>query len=373
MDAQLSLEGFENSILPSMSGDDSAANRAVGGSERRSQELIRRLFSLRLSENSLVRRRLTAKGCDAVLRDMNSVAQRHGVHMMTMDAFHIALSEVLAVKGEMNLPPSESRMIFNLFDDNRSGIVDLDEFEQGVRLLLQDESVVLTTHCRYLICDPHTPIDGAIAILEIDLMFDATLHYHSEAGPFSKGIHRLKEAMHRTRLLMWKAAHHGQIDVSMFRAFVSSEPYLHDAVLALPMSGDGQDARKPPPSPDPLTVVGALSSVHLRGHRSGGRSHNDEEADGGDNLASSAQKGAKASADSPPEKAQQPSTTNTSHAKGIAYDALDHFSLKADEFIVGNTERQRNATETGNPEYYSLRDQVYRRVEGEPDIPIFNV
>jgi hypothetical protein len=249
-----------------------------------------------------------------------------------MDDFHLALNETFGERDDITY--AESRMLFHLFDDNGSGIVDLEEFEEGLKLLLQDENVVLLDYCYQMVSDDRPCSDTFVSAFEIELMFTAVLKHY--------GAHRddLRIAMDATRRLISSEAHKGQIGLAVFREILSRHSSLKSALSTLPHEGSIDGAG----TPDPDQVMIELSK-----------------------------RGRVAVVD-PVEPVHEEDTDDHQHAaqRGISYEALNIHSprFKGDLFKSANAKRQRAAQEYGNPRWYCSRGQIWCVREGEAPMPI---
>lgn len=306
------------------------ATDAVTGTSRREQALLHRLFSLRLSDNCFVKRRLLALGYEAVVEELGNVCTRYSMRLLSLEDFHLVLQAMLPPHGGECVTPAESRLLFNLFDDNRSGIVDPDEFAQGLQLLLQNEKVVLVAHCRSLIEQPAVAPDAMVSALEIDLMLQAASDYYGSPAWFDQAAASCKEKM-------WRTSHKGQVSVVMFQHEVGKAPRLKEALLNLPEDGQYHEAARAP-SPDPDAIVAQL------GGRGRIRTDADEAQEAADDTAT----------------------------RGINYAQLDIRSsrFRGDEFMDPDDGRQIAAKENGNPTWYSSRGQIWRVVDGKAPEPV---
>lgn len=411
------LDAFDPDNPALASGGGGPTYRPTAREERRNV-LLRRLFTLNLSSNGVVRRFIQLRGIDSVIVLMHRVAQLHGVRVMTFEDFHLVINEMVmsdavfvaaevknqpakstaaAVPIRASLPgrgsagaggyrhgslggtsgggsgaPSaggggnllvsmaEAKMLFGLFDDNKSGMLDLDEFADGLHLLCDNESIILLKTCKLCAEAAATPLNGVetmISVVEIDLMFTAVANVYNRPPALVAGLRTLREAMALK-------AFRGEVSSTIFQRELSQMPDIHAVLLRLPVESSSNEEE--PTAPSTTTNGKSSSSVPL------GAPDAQMVAAG---LAMSAATSPPDDSHGDPMKAAGAAAGASSVARGIAYAALDltHPGFKGDMYKHGDEIKQLLANERNNPVWYSSRGQVWRCSDSEAPAPVLEM
>jgi len=166
---------------------------------------------------------------------------------------------------------------------------------------------------------------------------------------------RIATLCDRAKRDMAKVAHHGQVNAPMFRKIILSHDPLVEAFSRLPT----EDGRVPdaPKELDPDDAIDALSGLvpHAAAAAAGRR-------DSG--ASASAATGAAGAADG--------ADATKTKTGGLAYGQINmlHPRFEGDKFKVEDPKRQMAAEETGRPNWYFSRQQVWCVLDGQPPVPI---
>ena len=115
------------------------------------------------------------KGTEGFVNEVSAAAQRIGFRTANVDEFHSFLCGFLR---DPDASYSESRVIFQAIDANNSGVIDLPELLEGMRLLLLTESELILTYGRRLFTEPSKYKDARLSYLEVQAIFLSGLEFY---------------------------------------------------------------------------------------------------------------------------------------------------------------------------------------------------
>eukprot|EP00760_Papus_ankaliazontas_P028529 PhM_4_TR3758/c2_g1_i1/m.4662 len=206
----------------------SSSLTAIGRGDRGGDDsVLRVLFHLRLSQKSSIFR---------ILSELSHAQLEYRIHVARMsfqsvqidkEEFRHLLSELLRVDPN-DVDLKESHTLFELFDANRSGVVDYDEFVDGIALLLEKNANSAMFRWLQGILERPFP-NKLISCFEITLLCSAVLSYYGNSDDVVK---TLDERLWGN-LMFWS---NSQIAASAFRKHILDDPKLKKLFCSLPRS-----------------------------------------------------------------------------------------------------------------------------------------
>lgn len=395
---------FEEALLLRSTTDDLKSEREKVS---RNNVLVKALFQLKLSNESAVKKQLLSRDLPSLKRELVTVCHRYGLRQLTPDDFHTVLGDVLC---DETLPFSETRLLFELFDSNRSGLVDLDEFIEGIKLLQVDDRTMILMYCKKIFTEGRNFKDTVLSASEIRTLLETTVEYFGNDETLSSEAAAVMD-------LVWSNAHQGQVLVPSLREFVHLKgKKLKDAFFAIKPYEQWKGKRQVR-SPEPTGVFemlkdsaegnitsaqGSSGTQHktavkkpMAASRPQGDSrgalltseqgpHRQGESDllgisksplGGGRLSARRQ--------TQLTRLKSPLTRGSAAPPGGSFamsssaenEVLDvyHPRFRGDIYRNPDLERQMNAPEPGNPQWYISRDQLWKKEEGAGPVPIIDV
>eukprot|EP00759_Apiculatamorpha_spiralis_P023548 PhF_6_TR27185/c0_g1_i3/m.39912 len=189
------------------------------------QSILQVLFQLKLGQRSGVFKELSTyspQQLDLRLRSLRSVFQGS---QMDRDELRFILAELLH-RQVHDVDAKEASTLFDLFDHNKSGSVDYDEFVEGIGLLL--EANTNTAMFRWVANILEKPFPSKlISHFEVSLLATAVLNH----------FQNVKEAVTLIETKLWPNLHFwsdSQLPASAFRKVVLDDPDLRRLFHALP-------------------------------------------------------------------------------------------------------------------------------------------
>ncbi len=373
----------------------------------RNNVLVKALFQLKLSNESAVKKQLLARDLPSLKRELVTVCHRYGLRQLTPDDFHTVLGDVLC---DETLPFSETRLLFELFDSNHSGLVDLDEFIEGIKLLQVDDRTMILMYCKKIFTEGRNFKDTVLSASEIRTLLETTVEYFGHDEALSKEAAAIME-------LVWRNAHQGQVLVPSLREFVHLKgKKLKDAFFAIKPYEQWKGKREVR-SPEPQQVFEVLkdraegnvvSTQGSAGAHSKSVTKRPAAASRGQTesrspmltieqgalrpgesdhlgLTKSPLGGGRLSARRQTQltRLKSPLTRGSVAPPGGSFalsssgenEVLDvyHPRFRGDVYRNPDLERQMSAPEPGNPQWYISRDQLWKKEEGAGPVPIIDV
>lgn len=382
-------------VLSSSGSDDdepSMSKAAMHRATANRNELIKMLFQHRLTVQTTVARELLARDMDALRRDFMLIITRYGMRQMTAEDFHNVLMDVLCLD---DLAFADSKTIFELFDANHSGLLDVDELMDGLRLLMIDEETLILMFCRKVIMEPRNFRDTMLSFDEVSVLLKSVVRFYRRDAAIVNDVERVLSEV-------WRHAHNGSVTVPLLRNLANHTSTLRSAVALIPTDGRDIDrhataAATPPPDDVLLGVAEAHGSVAAAQRRKAEqqrileRRRSERPQRRGSNVsaasdssaARSSVKGDESEASDADPAGSSPKPPRTPAGAGgrrrtvarapLIAEAIDvhHPKFRADLCKHENLQRQLAATETLNPTYFTVRGQVYRKTDVSPAEPVF--
>lgn len=219
--------------------------------------LTRTLFHLAKLENLPALRAVRNMGEHAFVARVEEYAEQFGTQRLDRPGFHAWLGDVLCIP----LTRVDSDLLFDAFDDNRSGTVDEAELVGGVKNMLFARERALVLFLRKLLSDVRATVGTIMSDVEAQDLLNALVSVTQRRFP---GI---REVVSKVRSDFAPFMQQCQVPTAEFCRALQTAPLIAHVFAVMYDDASLPDSPPPPPTPDPDDDVAAMPRVLRQAER----------------------------------------------------------------------------------------------------------
>jgi hypothetical protein len=214
--------------------------------------LTRTLFHSMMLGNLKVMRVLRDTPEEELRHRLEALRARFGSARLGRTDFHVWIMELT---NTTHLTRVESDIIFDAFDDNRSGGVDDEEFVQGLQSVLYDQDRVLVMFTRKLLGDVRATIGTVMSEGEVNALLSAIGNLARRKFP------HIDTAIEVAARNIGEFTQQSQVPTTEFCRALQVSPLISVVFNSLNDDGTFPKSPTPPPTPDPIRDIPRLAKV----------------------------------------------------------------------------------------------------------------